>query len=341
MALNAVYTYPENAQVREIERQRSRVIDANQIGSELLPMDTQDTDNVLWEVRDDVRGLTFSRSANAPFPLRTDTGANRFAIIPGMFGEMIRLDEKRITSSRRIGTFGEAIDVSAECSRLMEDLAIREAATIQYIRWSLLTSGVVNVPDQSGRAVEVGRMTLATFTPSTAWTTSATATPLADLRSLRDNNVGFFDFGGNARLYGNSKTSSTLWANTNQNDIAGKRTLGLGQVLGLEAYNAVIAPQESLPVLIAYDGTYLDATGTPVKFIPDGKLVLVGNHWSYGNRIGEYVVTRNANNPNGEPGVYAEIGLSTEPPRLPWVARGHNGGPRVNYTKQVILVNAF
>lgn len=341
MAAPAIFTFPDNASLQQLETERSRVIDQNSAGAMVMPLATEDADTILWEIRDDVRGLMFRRFPDEPFPIRKDTGLKRFVMEPGRFGEQRKMDERQIERMRSIGTFGTPIDVGAELSRMMEDIAIQEHQLIEYIRWTLLVTGSISVADQTGKTQEIGRYTPLAYSAATAWSTVATATPLADFRGLRDANAGHgSDFGFRSLAFGSSLTFNKLWANTNQSDIAGKRMTGLGQILGAADYNKTIVQGENLPTLVPVDDGYLDDNGVFQRYIPEGKVVVVGYHWARGTQVGEYVMTRNGAQ-NGKAGVYAEVDYAPDPPKLPRVTRGHNGGPRVNYANQTVVLTAY
>lgn len=338
MAINAVYNMPENARIQEFERARSRELDTLDVSARILPFAEEDADNILHEIQDDVTGLMLFRHAEEPFPLRQDTGVTRFYTPSGRYGERINMSEVVIERMRKPGSFGDPIDITAWTGEKMLDIAIREQNLMRYIRWNLLAKGIISVPDKSGVPVVVAQYSPNSTNAAVNWTTPATSAPLQDFRSLRDNNAGYgFDFGNKAEAYANSITWNYFNTNTNANDIAGKRGPGLASVLNIGDYNKWIAPGENLPSFIAMDDGYLDDTKTFQRFIPNGYIVTVGYHWAYGLEAGQYVSTRNGAN-QGLTGIYAEVGVTPEPPKLPWVARGHNGGVRVRYTRQIQIL---
>lgn len=340
MSAPAVYTFPDNATLTELERERRPVVAGNYLGEQFMPWEEEDADTVLWEIRDNIVGLQLVREANQPFPVIPDEGINRFLMTPGRYGEMKRLDEQKIERSRKIGEFGEAVDVGPEISRMQESLADRENSLIEACRWALMSAGVVNVLNKNGDLIRVAEFDITTYTPNVPWSTVATATPLNDFRLLRDNYAGFgHNFGYGAVAIGNPVTLNTIWRNTNQNDIAGKRTQGLGSVLSITEWNELMA-KEDLPTLISYNRGYLSNLTTFARFIPTGKVVVIGYNDNQGTKCGSYTSTR-VGAALGKTGVYAEAGLASEPPRLPWTARGHNGAPKIDYSRQVVVIDAY
>jgi hypothetical protein len=145
------------------------------------------------------------------------------------------------------------------------------------------------------------------------------------------------DLGAGAIAYMNSVTSNRMLNNANAADLSGRRITAGNTLNNLGDVNRYYAAQ-NLPQVQVYDGGYqttptVGATVGPfVKFIPDGKVVVVGKRTS-GARVGEYFKTRNASN-GLRPGSYAYTidranGVNGEK-RTPANIerhRGHNGGP--------------
>jgi len=342
MAAPGVFSVPEAAVIRELERERLPVLQQEYAGAELCPIEEEDADTVLWEIPGNVTGLSLARGANEEFPVVQDVALNRYFLTPGRFGESMIVDEVRMERMRKPGTLGDPLDATSEIGRLQEALAEREGSLIEKLRWDMLVTGSVNVLRKDGTSVNVMNYVPQRFTPSIPFTTYATATPLANFRTIRSQFSGFGHiFDGRARAYGQAKTIDTIFANTNQNDIAGKRLTGLSQALSIKMYNQV-ALDEGLPLLEYYDGTYLsESTKLPVRYIPEGKLVVVGYRKTTGLKVGAYKMTRNASNPNQAPGIYVNVGVRDRAPLLPFTERGHNGAPVQNYIRQVVVVNAY
>jgi hypothetical protein len=172
------------------------------------------------------------------------------------------------------------------------------------------------------------------------WATSATATPIANFQAVQQLGMAAghsVDLGAGAIVYMNSVTSNRMLNNANAADLSGRRITAGNTPNNLADVNRYYAAQ-NLPQVQVYDGGYqtvptVGATVGPfVKFIPDGKAVVVGKRTS-GARVGEYFKTRNASN-GLRPGSYAYTidranGVNGEK-RTPANIerhRGHNGGP--------------
>jgi hypothetical protein len=173
-----------------------------------------------------------------------------------------------------------------------------------------------------------------------SWATIATATPFADIRALvlkaRGQSV---TFGRKAKIYANQLTINNVMTNTNPNDMFGKRIGGGNTSNSLSDLNAITGAND-LPELIPYDRGWLDDTNTFTPFIPNGKAILVGAREN-GAPLGEYLMTRNANNPNVEGGPYTRVIDRGEfqVPRQIEVHDGHNGGPVIYFPGAIVVVS--
>lgn len=341
MAAPAVYSFPENATLRELERERLPILASNYVGNRILPLDEENADTVLWEIRDDIKGMTFAVGSDEEFPLVEDDPLKRYFITPGRYGERMQLDPIKIERMRQAGTYAQPINVGGEMSRMQEKLGIREQILIEYVRWQLLVNGVVNVLRKDGTAIEVARYTPQQYTVPIFWNNYGTAVPLQVLRYIRSAYAGNgHNFGAGAIGFGNAVTLDTLAANTNAADLYGKRMSGLAAPLSLADANSIFLG-EGLLKLEYYDETYKDVNGVVQRFIPDGYIVVVGTRPGTGIVAGNYVMTRNGNNTNGAPGIYVNSGVKEEAPRMPWTERGHNGAPKINYLKQILILKVF
>jgi tellurite resistance-related uncharacterized protein len=88
---------------------------------------------------------------------------------------------------------------------------------------------------------------------------------------------------------------------------------------------------------IINDGYYTDA-GVWTKYLADNKVVVVGARPN-NESIGEYQLTRNAQNANMEPGSYVMVkDKQDDVPRTIEIHRGHNGGPAIFYPNGVCVM---
>jgi hypothetical protein len=337
-----IYDFPENAVLNQFERERLPIIANNYAGNELFPIVEENAANILWEIRDNVEGMTFAVGAGEAFPNTDPTGVTRFYTPAGRFGEARTLDSEKIERGRNIGQFGQAIDVSAEMGVQQEEMAIREQVLIEYLRWQLLVSGSAQALKKDGTPITVATFPVQSYTPvNPGFNTTGSATPFFEFENLRQTYNGYgHDFGAKGKGFLNSRTLDSIVNNTNQSDL-GSRRLNFGQTLNSVVDLNKIFLGQNLPTLIAYDETYLNSSGVPTRYIPDGYIVVVGWRPGMGCQLGNYLMTRNVNNPGGEPGLYVASGIHERAPRTPWTERGHNGGLRQTYRRQVVVMNAW
>jgi len=244
-----------------------------------------------------------------------------------------------LTERRRAGTMNTDANIEDLVMEQQDRLLQRRLDRIEKICWDLLVFGTFSVAGPNGAIVHRDSYTLQTYTASVAWGTYATSAPLADLRAVQLLSRGrSVNFGAQATVYVNRVTANQLMNNTNSADLYGRRTQGLGTYNTLDMINTLLTGDD-LPAIKIYDEGYLDDTGTFVPFIPNNKAVVVGKRPA-GQTVGEYQMTRNANNPNAAPGAYMRVIDRGEEhiPRIIEVHDGHNGGPALYYPSAVIVM---
>lgn len=336
MSAPAIYTYANSAEMTEAAREKMIRLDESTPGGLLMPMADHDTETVLWNIRDNVEGLMLLRQQDAPFPESLPAGNKTFSMQPARLGEKRTLPERFIEAGRAVGTIADPVDVTKELAIQQDEILQRMQWAKEYMRWRVITDGVVSMADMSGNTQEVARWTRNLTVVGTLWTTPATATPLANFRALRDAKRGLgHAFDENAIALATNKTWSYLLTNTNANDFGGKRNYGLRPINGIGEFNEAISAQEGIPQLRAFDDGYIDpTTKLLVPFIPDGYIVVVGKNPTYGWSVGEWASTRNGAN-NGAPGLFSRTGMTYDDPQRPFVSVGLNGGPTIRYANQV------
>lgn len=333
----ASFTYPTNSRLREVEMDLLPRLSADRPIFDILPMTDLDAATMMWEQRDNITGLQQPRGLGGPPPRVINLGGKLWNVNPGYYGEFLLLDETQLTLRRQYGDFSKPVSIDDLVMEAQEQLLQRRLDRIEATGWTLLSTGTFSALGPSGQVMHQDTFTLQTFTAGVAWATVATATPLANLRAMqllaRGHSV---DFGGRATLYINRVTANNLLANTNAADLYGRRTAGLGTFENIEQINTLLAG-EDLPKIRVYDAGYLDSTGTFQPFIANAKGVLVGRR-SSGVALGQYQMTRNANNADLGPGAYTRVidRWDQEVPRSIQVHDGHNGGPAIFYPTAVV-----
>ena len=336
--------YPTSAKLKEIEKAKLPLLTQDDVAFELFPMVTEDTVDLLWEQEDNYTGLQNVRGLNGQPGKVKPVGYKRFKAEPGFYGDYSELEEKEITERRKLGTFGETIDLNDVIMKRQDQLLARRLDRIRWMIWTLLTTGTFSVVNESGGIVHTDTYPLQTSTGSN-WSTFATATPLADFRAIKLLARGYsVKFDQSARAIMNLTTANYMLNNTNASDLFGKR-MDVGATFNsVKDVNKVLAAQD-LPQVEIYDETYFadSAPTVPVLFIPDRKVVVIGKRKNNAP-IGDVCAVRNANNPEAGPGPYTKVtdsaNASMDPvPRKVRVDDGWNGGLRLYYPSACIVLS--
>lgn len=331
--------YPSNAELNEIAQVKLPRLEQGRPIFQIFPIVDSDSSLVMWEQKDNYKGLQQLRGLNGQPARVNPVGASQYQMRPGVYGEYYDIDEVQLTERRQYGTFNQPISINDLVMEGQDLLLQRRLDRIEYIGWTLLTTGTFSVALPNGAVAHTDTYTTQTLNAST-WGTHTTATPLADLRAARLKGRGTSSsFGVGAVAYANQATIDDALANTNSADLGGKRMTGLAQPLSLSDVNQLLTG-EGLPNLQAYDEGYIDDTGTFQLFIPAGVVVVIGRR--PGNApIGKYVMTRNANNPGLGPGAYMKVidNAGQEVPRQIQVHDGHNGGPALEFPGAVLIMD--
>lgn len=344
----ATFSLLSNADLELLERERAINLSAETPLGQVMPWSFEDTDAVMWENRDNVTGLSLARGIGESYAPVDDSGAKRYAMTPGHFGETRKLDAARVVRGRELGTFGDAINITEETSRMMLEMAMRELSLVNIIRGRLLALGTIGVLDKAGNTrytyVWDGYSTqLVTLTGTDVWTDLTNSLPIASIRDAlltKTPGSGHDFFTPQARAIGNPNTWAYVWKNKNTADVAGKRDPYGATITDFGGFSRYIVSQAQLPTPVMDSSGYETSGGTWTYNIPDGYIVIVGVHMAYGIMCGNYVATKH-DAAQGRPVIYAEQDWTTDPPKLPRVHRGHSGGPKLNFGKQVVILKAY
>jgi hypothetical protein len=219
----------------------------------------------------------------------------------------------------------------------------RRLNRIRFIAWTLLATGTFSVAHENGAVIHTDTFSLQTSTPGITWATSATAIPLANMRTVQAlGPAAGADFGRGALAIMNRATWNSAISNTNTADLGGRFNViaGMGQrARSLENVNQVTL-SEDLPTFVIYDRGYKNAAGTFTRFVPNNKVIVIGARED-GSRIGEYRMVRNASNPGMAPGPFTFVRDSmdsNQPPRRIDVFDGHSGGPVIYFPGSVVVM---
>lgn len=332
--------YPRNADLTEIEQVLIPRLAADRPVFDLFPFENVDASILMWDQEDNYIGLQQARGLNGQPSRITRVGVSRFIMEPGVYGEHSPLDEYELTERRKYGTFAQPVDVSDMVMREQRRLLERRLDRIEWILWTLISTGTFSVFGPTKALLHTDTYPVQSFTATTTWATSATATPLHDFRSVqllhRGQSTSFYR---NAQAWMNIVTFNNLISNTNNADLYGRRVTGLATVNSPEQLSQLLT-MDNLPSLNIYDEGYLDDTKTFQPFIPNNKVVVIGKRTNNAP-VGSFAFTRNANNPGMAPGPYMKIvdNGEREVPRTITLHDGFNGGPRISFPGSIVVMN--
>jgi hypothetical protein len=332
------YTYPTQKELKEIEQVKLPVLTEDDEVFTEFPIVETNSWRLTWEQLDNYTGLQAVRGLNGQPGHVKMIGAKSYDFEPGVYGDFTTFGEKQLTEQRELGSFDEPISLDTLVGRAQTMLLNRRLDRIRYIIWTLLTTGTFAISREDGAILHTDVFPLKTYSAAASWSSPGTATPFADIRGMKLIARGqSVSFGAGAKLYINQVTANQLLVNTNSADAYGKRTNYGATLNSLEDINAINKAND-LPEIVVYDTGYLDDNGTFQPFIPNGTGVLIGKRTN-GARLGEYRMTRNANNPRLEAGPYTRVvdhGEHTIPRRID-VHDGHNGGPVIYFPGAVVV----
>lgn len=337
----ASYTFPANAALEIVQRDLLPRITADRPIFDILPIKNSDNHLLIWTQMDNIIGVQQARGMDGQPPRVKKTGAKQYIFNPGIYGEFLDIDEQELTAKGSYAVPGAVYDLTEEVSERQLQLKQREMDRIEQLGWLMLTTGTFSVAGPTGAIVHQDTFSLQTFTSAVTYATYATATPLADFRFIKTLHRGkSVSFGSTSKAYANQTTINNILLNANNNDVFGRRVSGLMTINNVDDLNTKLFLGDDLPQLVPYDEGYIDDNNTFQLYIPTGKIVVVGKRPG-GTPIGEYRMTRNANNVDMAPGPYIKVVDNGDRavPRNIAVHGGHNGGPLLLYFGSVVVVN--
>jgi hypothetical protein len=345
----ATYDYMSNAELSLINQEKMKVSEADDPIFKVFPTVNKNTSTVKWQQRDNYKGLQAIRGQGGQFVRVNKTPTKEFVLTPGYYGEYAPLDEKDLTDLREPGTFGTPANVDNLIAVESDKLIQRKIDRKRQMLWTLAVFGAVSIANEFGDILYAESYSPQAFTPSVAWSTLATSIPLQDLRNVKLLARGKgVRFDKTATVWVNQQTMNNVMNNTNTADLGKKLVNNGSNINSMGDVNAIFLAND-LPQLAVWDDGYFTETGITiggvtynigdfVPFIPNTKGLLVGNRID-GSTIGEYVNTRNAQNPNSAPGDYNEIVQDPFPPRTINVYMGNNGAPALYYPGSLVILN--
>lgn len=336
----ADFIYPSNFELMTIEREKLPRLTQNRPAFQILPPKNIDAATLVYEQLENIKGLMQVRGLGGDPKSVEAQGLGIKYTEPGYYGEFRTLNEVEMTLRRQYGTMNTPINLSDLVMEAQDQLLERRLNRQELLIWTLLAQGTFTALGSVGQVLHTDSYSIQSYTAGIPWATQATSFPLANLRAVKLLARGTSaNFGRQSTLWVNQGTANAMFSNINQNDLGGKREAGLSSVTGIEDINKIYL-REDLPQVVVYDEGYFDQSGVFQLYIPNNKAILIGVRQS-GTPIGNFQMTRNANNPDFAPGAYMRVidRLETTVPRKVEVHDGFNGGPVLFFPSAVVSMN--
>lgn len=334
------YQYPTTRELREINPEKIQNLTRNRPTFEIFPITESPYWTLEWYQKDNWRGMQQLRGLNGEPGSVKMYGDRAFSAQPGVYGEFMTVDEKMMTLRAQQVPSGEPVPIGDLIAERQDYLNNRETDLIEYIHWKALLDGQFTFIGPTGATYgDAFNIQTGTFSD---WSVLTTATPLADLMGLKTLSSGkSINFGAGATLYLNTVTLSYLLRNANPADLGGQLAVSSGGVKPVKSIGEIntILNTYNLPTIVEYDeGYFAEDTGTFTKWIPNDVISIVGQRTN-GDKLGEYRMVRNAQNPDMAPGRYEQVidHGETRVPRTIEVHRGHNGGLVIFYGSAIVV----
>ena len=338
------YTYPTSKELRLINAEKIPNLERERPTFSIFPTTESNDFTLEWEQRDSYRGFQQLRGLNGEPSYVKTYGFKRYSAKPGVFGEYMTVDEEMMTvrASQNGADAGRPINIDDLVTERQDTLNLRERDLLEYIHWQALLAGQINFVGPTG-AMYGDQWPIQTTTFSD-WSDLANATPIKDLLGLKTLARGkSVTFGTGSQYFMNSTMVGYLLLNRNQADLGGQLAITQGGVKPVKTLTEINTMLQGfgLGSIEEYDETYTTDAGVDTLWIPDDVISVVGRRTN-GDKLGEYRMVRNANNPNLAPGRYEKVidRLDTRVPRTIEVHRGHNGGLVIFYGSAIVRANA-
>lgn len=338
----ATFTFPNTATTTQIANDLVVSLTLDDPIFKLFPITRRNTMNLRWSIKDNYAGVMKLRGMGGEPTSIPRVGENLYETRPGVYGEFGTIDEEEMTARAR---GFEELDVKIDVTDLVTDiqghLQTRMINRVRALLWGLAVTGSYSVPLPQGGIGHTDTYAITTASVTPLWSDAATSTPLRNLRDLQPTygRGSSTMFGSGAQAWMNSRTANLLLGNTNAADLGGKRDNGGQTIDSLDGINRVFVGQ-NVPQIMVYDDGYLNDAGTFTLFIPDGKVLIVGQRPN-GETPGEFTMVYNAiSKTAGEYSIVVD--KSNQPvvkiaPTIE-VHQGFSGGPALTRPSQLIVL---
>lgn len=214
------------------------------------------------------------RTYDAETPIGQRDGLTRKTVELPPIGQKTVLGEYERLQLERLRTGGQAN--SNLIDAIYNDAAINTRAVrarMELARGDVLTDGVFSLADENGLTLEAdwGVPASNIVAPGTLWSATATATPLADIRSWADT---YTDLNGEPPAVAVTSRSvvSNLLLNAEIRELTATLA-GTPNIVTRQQLNTILQAH-GLPTIVEYD-TQVNVDGTDTKVIPTDRFVML------------------------------------------------------------------
>lgn len=336
------YEYPTSSELKVINAEKIPNLTRERPTFQIFKTTESNTVILEWEQRDNWRGMQQLRGLDGAPSYVKMVGYKRYRATPAYYGEYMTLNEEMLTMRAAATPDGTPVNIDDLVAERQDYLNERERNVLEYIHWKAILDGAITFIGPTGAYYhdEFDRQT-ATFSD---WSNLTTATPLLDFINLKLLGRGkSVTFGTGALYFMNTQMVSYLLRNNNPADLGGQFAYSQGGTKPVKTLPEINTMLNSfgLGTIVEYDETYETDTGVVTNWLPNDKVAIIGRRTN-GDELGEYRMTRNANNEGLAPGRYEKVvdTLDREVPRRITVHRGHNGGLVIYYPSAIVCAAA-
>lgn len=310
----------------------------------LFPLKKVNEVDLIYERRQLQTGLQHARGLGGLTGSVRKEGLDQYKVSPGYYGDNYTITEEELVKLRDAGVWDNFENYGAQSARGTEHLTKRFLDRCEYSLAQLITTGGFTASNARGVTYHQDVFNITAYTPGTLFSDLTNSQPLNYIRDL----IPTIELGKSVSfqkgfILCSRPTVNLILKNQNAADLNGRRLNYGNTVNNLEDFNELLASND-LPKFKVYDeGYYADPPGTAPtfnRFLTNGKLVLCGVR-DDGEQLGEYRLTRAAQNENSTPGEWYQVEdrRDKESPQVVLRA-GHNGGPAAYYVEGFAIVNA-
>lgn len=337
------YNIPSSAELQQIGADKVARVASARLSTKFMPRRRKKVAILAWQQKDNTRGLQQLRgSGGAPSYIKLP-GSKRFLTEPGYYGEYYTIPEDEL-NKRAGAVIGNAtVDAKDLVMEAQDTLIQREADLIEYIWWAICMTGTINITGPNG-AVYSDTFQIQTHLGSD-WSNLATATPLADLRTIAaTKGVGRgLNFKSGATMVVNSVTAMYLLNNQNPNDLGGKLVSNGSTINDMDGLSKLFVAN-GLPALVVYDEGYFDDSNNWNYYVATDKVAIIAKRVD-GDTICQYTETINHHARNGVgpyeflKDYFKGVNAPVEVPGRIEVHRGHNGGVELYHPGALLVMS--